>query len=280
MTFTPEAPQPPAQTQQPQYAAPVAAAKQKNTVGLIGFIVAIVGLVFACIPGALIVGWVLLPVGFILSIVGLCLSGKKKGLSIAGLIISVVGTIIGFVVFFTVVVTSFDEAFSGGDVTVEQPVTEGAAEGASEEPATPAEGTRENPYPIGTAITQGDWTVTVNSVNLDATQLLADENLFNEAAPEGTTYILVNLTSTYNGTKADGDYPFVSLEYVTPGGNTVSMTDTFAVAPEPFDLMTTLYEGASTTGNMALAVPTEGIADGVLTVTPHMLGDKVFGAVK
>ena len=34
-------------------------------------IVAIVGFIFACIPGALIVGWILLPIAFVLSIVSL-----------------------------------------------------------------------------------------------------------------------------------------------------------------------------------------------------------------
>ena len=284
MTNAPDAPQsyatPPQPPAQPQYAATAPEAKQKNTVGLIGFIIAVVGFIFACIPGALIVGWILLPVGFILSIVGLCLSGKKKGLSVAGLIISVVGTIVGFVVFFTVVVTGIDEAISGGEITVEQSTTDEKDASADEESAAPAEGTRENPYPIGSAITQGDWTVTVNSVNLDATQALADENLFNEAAPDGSTYILVNVTATYIGADAAGDSPFVSVDYVTAGGNTISMTDTFAVAPDAFPQMTTLYEGASATGNISLAVPTEGITEGVLAVSPHLLGDTVFVAVQ
>src|SRR5690625_5975263 len=55
---------------------------QKNGIGLAALIVAIVGFLFACIPGALIIGWVLLPVAFILSIVGLTRSGRKKGTSI------------------------------------------------------------------------------------------------------------------------------------------------------------------------------------------------------
>ena len=285
MTTPQDTPPPVAQPQfQPQYAAPLSVAKQQNTIGLIGFIAAIVGFGFACIPGALIVGWILLPIGFTLSIVGLCLKGKAKGLSLAGLIIAVVGTIVGFVVFFTLIVTSVDQAISGGDVAVEQPVedvsTDDTVAPTTDAPRDPTEGTRNNPYPIGTAITQGDWTVTVNSVNLDANQLIADENTFNEPAPEGSTYMLVNVTATYIGTNADGEYPFVSVDYVTPDGNTISMLDSFALAPESFDQLTTLYEGASTTGNISLAVPAEGITEGVLAVHPHMLGDKVFVAVK
>lgn len=52
--------------------------KQKNTLGLVALIVAVVGFIFACIPGALIIGWVLLPIAFILAIVALVLKGKSK----------------------------------------------------------------------------------------------------------------------------------------------------------------------------------------------------------
>src|SRR5699024_2284731 len=69
--------------------------KQRNIVGLIALIVVVVGFIFACIPGALIVGWILLPISFILSIVGLAMSGKTKGTSISALIVSIVGFIVG-----------------------------------------------------------------------------------------------------------------------------------------------------------------------------------------
>lgn len=293
MTIPPNTPetyeQPPQEYAQPQYAPSAPQPKQKNILGLIAFIVAVVGFVFACIPGALIVGWVLLPIAFILSLVSLFMKGKGKALGIAALILSVVGTLVGVLVFTFVVANSFDEAFGTGETTAVTPAEteegitgDGGAEPAAEEAAeeAPQQGTRENPYPIGTAITQGDWTVTVNSVNLDATQVMADANMFNEPAPEGSTYIIANVTATYIGTAADGDYPFMSLDYVTPGGNTISFADTMAVAPEPFDQSTTLYEGASTTGNIAIAVPTEGIAEGVLALTPGIIGDKVFVAVQ
>lgn len=40
-------------------------------------IIAIVGFIFACIPGALIVGWLLLPIAFILGIVAVFLKGGE-----------------------------------------------------------------------------------------------------------------------------------------------------------------------------------------------------------
>jgi hypothetical protein len=81
---------------------------------MVALIVNIIGFVFACIPGALIVGWVLLPAAFVLSIVGLCLSGKSKGTSIAA-VISITGVVVGVVVFFAVVADAFDDAFGKSD---------------------------------------------------------------------------------------------------------------------------------------------------------------------
>ncbi len=265
---------------QPQYAAPAPQVapqkKEKNVLGIVALITSIVGFIFACIPGALIIGWVLLPISFILAIVSLFMKGKGKGMGIAGLIISVVGTIVGVVVFISVVATSFDEAFSGGETTVATPEgTEDEAGDGGEE-----QGTRANPYPIGTAITQGDWTVTINSVNLDATAEITADNMFNDAPDAGMVYILVNVTATYNGTDAEGASPWSTVNYVTVDGVTIDGTEKFISPPDAFDITTVLYEGASTTGNVALQVPADTAGEGVLAVNPTMMGDKVFVAVQ
>src|SRR5699024_10313798 len=115
--------------------------------------------------GALIVGWILLPVAFILGIVGVCLSNKKKGTSIAAIIVSVVGTIVGFVVFFAVVGNAVDEAvnesFGGGDISVSGPEDGAHAQpaldaGESDDSGDASQGTRQNPYPVGSTISDGD----------------------------------------------------------------------------------------------------------------------------
>ena len=69
--------------------------QERNTIGIVAFTLALFGAVFAVVPGALILGWITLPIAFILSLVGLFPQGKKKGFAVAGLIVSVVGTIIG-----------------------------------------------------------------------------------------------------------------------------------------------------------------------------------------
>ena len=256
--------------------------KHRNALGLVAFITSIIGFVFACMPGALIVGWILLPIAFVLSLVSLFMKGQTKGLGISGLVISVVGTVVGVIVAFGTFVLAVDDALSGGEVSVSSPETQVSEPSAApvETEAAPVEGSRETPFPIGSTVTQGDWAVTINSVNLDANGLLADENLFNEPPADGTTYIMVNVTAQYVGTNAEGEMPSVLLDYVTVDGNTIDGFDAFVVSPEEFDSVSTLYEGASTTGNRSFQVPADSAGDGVLALTPHVFGDKVFVAVK
>lgn len=266
----------------PQFAS--APEKQKNTLGLIAFIVAVVGFIFACIPGALIVGWVLLPIAFILSIVALCLKGRKLNFAIAGLVTSIVGTLVGVVVFFTVVGTAFndavDEISSGTDVSVSEPDSDAGTQG-DQSNADDDRGTRENPHPLGTTISDDDWSVTINSVDLDAQDAVMAENPYNDPAPEGMTYILVNATVTYIGDSNEGEMPWTTIEYVTADGSTISSVDgsNFAVTPDRLDTLSDLYQGGSTTGNVLLTVPTETAAEGVLAVEPGMFSQKTFIAV-
>jgi hypothetical protein len=261
---------------------PPQAKKQLNVVGLIALIAAALGFIFACIPGALIVGWILLPIAFILALVSLFLKDKAKWMGLTALIVSIVGTIVGVVVFFAVVSKSFDNAFGSGDTTVVQPsgnaaVTDGAAEGAQAAKA----GTREKPSPIGSVIESKDWRVVINSVTLAATDAVVAANQFNKPPAAGSEYIVVNYSTTYIGKDANGQMPaFVSIDYVTTDGKTVNGLDKLVVAPNPIDTTSTLYTGGTATGNKAIEVPTATAGQGVLAVRPGMLGDKVFVAVQ
>jgi hypothetical protein len=257
--------------------------KQSNVVGLIALIAAALGFIFACIPGALIVGWILLPIAFVLAIVSLFFKDKVKWTGVTALIVSIVGTIVGFVVFSAVVATSFDNAFGSGGTTVAAP--SGAAgtkdqAAAKEDPAAKA-GTRENPYPIGSVIESDDWRVVINSVTLAATDVVVAANEFNKPPAKGSQFMLVNYSATYIGDDANGQMPaFVSIEYVTTKGTTVNGLYKVVVAPKPIDTTSTLYKDGTATGNMAIEVPTATAGQGVLAVRPGMLGDKVFVAVK
>ena len=272
---------------QPGYAAPAQPAKAKakkqlNVVGLIALIAAALGFIFACIPGALIVGWILLPIAFVLALVSLFLKDRAKWMGITALTVSIVGTIVGVSVFLAVVATSFDNAFGSGDTTVVEPSGDAAVDNgaAEEEPAAEA-GTRENPYPIGSVIESDDWRVVINSVTLAATDTILAEELYNEPPTEGSEYILVNYSATYLGADPNGQIPaFISIEYVTVDGTTVNEFDKMIFAPEPIDTMSTLYTDGTATGNTAIEVPSATAGQGVLAVTMDLFGDKVFVAVQ
>ncbi|UVK59068.1 hypothetical protein SEA_CEN1621_53 [Microbacterium phage Cen1621] len=162
--------------------------------------------------------------------------------------------------------------------STEETTEEAAAE--TPEPAAPELGTRENPYPIGSTIEGPEWTVVVNSVALGQADAVAAANPFNEPADPGTEYIVVNYTATYTGSDAEGSMPALAqVEYVTGAGATVSGLDKLVVAPEPaMDTVSTLYGGASATGNVAIQVPSP--VDGVLAVTPGLMADTAFVAVQ
>lgn len=255
----------------------------KNVLGFVAMGIAIVGFIFACVPGALIIGWILLPIAFILGIVAVFMKGAKWA-AITAIIVAVVGTVVGVIVFFAVVATSFSSAFSGGETTIGDASTseqEAAPADEAVEGGAAAVGTRENPVPLGTEISNDEWKVTVNSVTQGqaAADAIAAANPFNDVADAGSEYIVINYTVTYIGDDADGQIPaFVGLDYVTASGVTVDSTDKIVVAPEPLDSLSTLYSGATATGNTALQVPSP--ADGVLVVRPGMLGENVFVALQ
>lgn len=260
---------------------PTKTKKPRNTVGLIALIAAIVGFIFACVPGALIIGWILLPIAFILSIVSLFFKDKGKGMGIAALILSVVGTIVGVVVFTSVVATSLSNAMGSGETKVVQPSGAPSANAAPAGKADSKVGTRENPNPIGSAVESKDWRIVVNSVKLGATNAVLAADTYNKPPAAGSEYILVNYSATYIGDDANGQMPaFVSVDYVTPDGKTINGLDKLIMAPQAINTTSTLYKGATAKGNKAIEVPSATAAQGVLAIRPGMLADTAFVAVK
>lgn len=258
--------------------------KQSNVLGLIALITAVIGFIFACIPGALIIGWILLPIAFILALVSLFLKDKSKWMGITALILSIVGTIVGVAVFLTVVSNAFDESFGSGDTTVSGPseddgsgTDQDAGAEAADNGGSSDEGTRENPYPIGSTIENDDWRVVVNSVTPNATDAVLAENELNEAPADGSQYMLVNYSTTYVGDNPDGEMPAsVMFDYVTADGTTVHSFDNTALPPDRIDSTSTLYTDGTATGNTVFEVPSDSAEQGVFAITPGVLGDKVF----
>lgn len=75
------------------------AGRPRNAVAVAAFAVGLVGSIFGVVRGVQVVGWVLLPIGFILSIVALAQVGKPKRLAVWALVVVVVGSIAAAIVF-------------------------------------------------------------------------------------------------------------------------------------------------------------------------------------
>lgn len=189
--------------------------KKTNVLALIAMIVAIVGFVFACIPGALIVGWILLPIAFVLSIVSLFLKGERKWMGIVGLVASVVGTIVGFVVFFTVVATAFDQSFGDPETAVTQPSAAAEAEPAAEaEESEPPTETRDELVLVESAFGK-------NGFGSDTWWYVAIFENPNE------NYIFASTGMTVEALGADGTILDSSSEYRTILSGRTAVTGTF-----------------------------------------------------
>ncbi|WP_087507747.1 hypothetical protein [Cellulomonas iranensis] len=272
------APPPPPPSPQP------IAPKAGNGLATAGFVVALLGFLGSFIPVINIGGIVLGVVGAVLAVVGLVKSrttGSGKGLAIAGLVLGALAVVVGIVVNVAFVSAVDDALNEATGTTVETPATTTddtapAADDDADE-AAPAElGTsRDNPAPLGSAVTGGDWTVTINSV----TPVEAD-SLGQTAAP-GSALIAVNLTATYNGDDPQGATSWATVKLVTADGTTIDGLDgsTVFISENPFDSLSTVYGGGTVTGDQLLEVPAEW-QSGVLAVSPDIASNDTFVAVQ
>lgn len=110
----------------------------------------------------------------------------------------------------------------------------------------------------------------------------ADKDSFGEGPGPGKTLLVVNMTAVYNGDDEQGDTAWATAKFVTAEGTTIDSGDgsSLFIPENQFDLLTTIYNGASVTGNTMIEVPADGWEDGVLTVSPDLLSGDTFVAVK
>lgn len=252
--------------------------KEKNVLGIIALVCSVLGLILSCVKGALILGWILLPIGFILGIVAAVQKNKPHGVGIAAIVVSAVGTVVAIAMFILVVGNAFSDAF---DTTTSSSSSDSEAKGLlSNSGSSDAGSSRDNPLPIGSTIEDDEWAYTINSVTLNATDQVMAANSFNDEPKPGMEYIIVNVTITYKGNDAQGATPFGQVRYVSAEGNTYSSADDFAVAEDNLDTLTTLFQGASISGNEVMSAPIDTADQGVLAVTPSVLSDAKFVAVQ
>jgi hypothetical protein len=281
----------------PEQAAPPA----PKGLGIAAMVLGIISVVLAFIPLIGLVSFLLGPLAVVLGIVAI-VKHRGEGQGIAGVITGAIGTlfaIAGLLIagaFFSATddevdrledeassvdpqdeeeVAELEEDVQDQQEEIAQEREEPEDDGIDEDEAVDEdEGTRENPLPLGETVSDDEWDVTLHSVAEDVDDQIAEENQFNDPAPHGLTYVLVNMSATYLGEDSDSPMMAVELAYVSSTGETSASYDHTVVTPDSFDDFAELYTGGTETGNVALAVPPDD--EGTLRVRLGFLETQDF----
>lgn len=141
--------------------------------------------------------------------------------------------------------------------------------------------TRNNPVPVGTAATVGDYEVTVVGFEPDATEAVLAHNMFNDEPADGFVYSLIRLSVVYNGD--DTGQAWLDLNWKGIGASNVASEpgDCNTIPDNIFDVPE-LFPGGSGEGNVCLTVAESEVASLVLFLeeTFSFTGTRVFFALR
>jgi len=123
-------------------------------------------------------------------------------------------------------------------------------------------GERRNPIPMHQEARVGGWEIAVVGADLDATQAVLDENVFNAAPGEGSRYVLVSVEATNVGGGPSTFWLDMLCSFVGSKGGSFK---TAAVVP-PDSIMTEgeAPPGVRIAGNLVFEVPSDEVAGGTL----------------
>jgi hypothetical protein len=117
-------------------------------------------------------------------------------------------------------------------------------------------GTQSDPVTLGTAISMvNGYDLAINSYTPNADSAVKAAGEFNDVAPAGSQYVLLNVTVTNNGTE-DKRVPAFDIAFKAVGvsGKSYEVYDCSAVVLEPAPIYDDLFKGKSATGNLCLIV--------------------------
>ncbi|MEG3615720.1 DUF4190 domain-containing protein [Isoptericola haloaureus] len=284
----------------PQAPAPAPAAPARsNGLAVAGFVVGLVSLVLCLVPILNNAVFLTAIVGLVLAIVGLVKARRgapRRGLAIAGIVLSVLAGIgvLASQAFYSAVLddvseslddtptsdgavaTEDDPADGSGDVA--EPAAEDTEEAAAEEPElepAPEEGTRDNPFRFSDTVGNEEWTVDLGKP-AEAWDDIRAENQFNDPPADGMEYWIVPVEATYTGT--DTGTPWIDLTVEFVGDDNATYSDSCGVIPDDLTDVDELYEGGTGTGNVCVTVPAG--AEGAWTLTAGWFADPVFFRAK
>lgn len=203
---------------------------------IVGIVLGGLALLLSWIPVVNNLAAILALVGLVLGIIGLVQAIRRKGpkaLSVVALVLSglslviVVATQALYGAVLEEVSASLDEAASSPALSTPQAEAPATADAAvSDEPSSVASASQEavpaEGLALGESATVGDYTVTVEAVDLDATDEVVAANMFNDAL-ENDHYATADLTVTYESGDDEG-MPLFDLSIELLGSEPVVWT--------------------------------------------------------
>lgn len=277
MTDSPETPVPP---QAPQASVAVTPSPSRG-LAITALVLGIVALLGFAIPVLNVFSALIALVGLVLGIVAL-VRAQSRGLSIAGVVTSALALLLSLI-FIVIYLVGFGAAVES--VRSDTTFIENESPAAEEEETTSEEtstlGTRENPAPLGTTIEivelgETTYEVTLGPATLEANDVVLEANMFNDPPADGFQYALLPVQLTYVGSETGTPWIDLSIKFVSAAGTTHTEGDSLVVAPEPTLMdINELYPGASAEGNVVIAIPTDGAANGTWTVSA-LFGEPFF----
>ena len=146
---------------------------------------------------------------------------------------------------------------------------------------TSAEGTRTNPAAIGATARIGDWEVTITDVDLDATEVVLEENQFNDGPADGRSFVLWSIEATYNGDDSGTAWIDLNWKVVGAAGNSFGsgMDDSCGVVPDDLFSKGETFPGGVVTGNVCVSAETDQLDGGTILVEELFGGSRTFFAL-
>ena len=121
---------------------------------------------------------------------------------------------------------------------------------------------RDNPVPLGQEAQIGDWKTKVLSATLNANDVVAGQNEFNNPPEAENQYVLVKVQATRTGEEPAAFLPDIYCAFVGSGGTTFETA--LADVPDNMSKAAEASQGASISGNLVFQVTSGQVSGGVL----------------
>jgi hypothetical protein len=136
---------------------------------------------------------------------------------------------------------------------------------ADESPSPEATGpgsNRDEAVRMGTAHEFGGWRITVTDVLLDATDVVLEEDEFNDEPAPGNQFVLVTLEAEYIGEEEPGNLGDLDFQVVGPSNVAYDFNaDCGFTIPDGIEVFRDVFRGGTLTGNLCWSVNTEDVGD-------------------